>query len=309
MTADAVRLLREGAATRVIFGAAAPLSLMAPALRRAGAEHIVALTHGHETWWATLPGSRSLLRRMAAGVDHLATISDYTQDRIASALSPSAVQRLIRLPPPVDVQRFHPVPGTVRPGRCLAAGRLVAQKGFDTLIEAWALIMADQTSPLRDQLSPHPPELILIGDGPRRNILEHKVTKLGLTASVRFVGAIDHDQMAGWLRTAQVFSLPVRTRLGGLNPEGLGLSFLEAAASGVPVVLGDSGGAPETIIAGETGFVVPSRDAGALADRLVFLLADPARARAMGAAGRQFVIDNYAEAGAARTLKRALDLP
>src|SRR6478672_348807 len=97
----AVALLRASGATRVIFGAAAPLGLLAPALRRAGAQRIVGLTHGHEAWWSAVPGARRLLRRIGDGCDHLTTISGYTERRIARALSASGRERMLRLPPPV----------------------------------------------------------------------------------------------------------------------------------------------------------------------------------------------------------------
>ena len=123
VAARAVELLRRHRATRVIFGAAAPLGLLAPGLRAAGADRLVGLTHGHETWWATVPGGRRLLRRIGDACDHLTAVSAFTQTRIAAALSPAARSRLLRLPPPVDVHRFRPgsssVPGdtpTRRPG-------------------------------------------------------------------------------------------------------------------------------------------------------------------------------------------------
>jgi phosphatidyl-myo-inositol dimannoside synthase len=110
------------------------------------------------------------------------------------------------------------------------------------------------------------------------------------------------------LRQAQVFALPVRTRLGSLNPEGLGLAALEAAACGLPVIIGDSGGAPETVRDGETGYVVPASDHRALADRICELLADPAQARAMGARGRADVSARFGADQASNTLRRALQL-
>ena len=106
----AVDLLQRSGADRVLFGAAAPLALLAPTLRAAGADRIVALTHGHETWWATLPGSRTLLRRIGDEVDVLTTISDFVTARIASALSPAGRAKLVRLPPPVDLDVFRPSP-------------------------------------------------------------------------------------------------------------------------------------------------------------------------------------------------------
>ncbi|HEU4546121.1 MAG TPA: glycosyltransferase family 4 protein, partial [Microlunatus sp.] len=169
----AVDLLRRSGADRVLFGAAAPLALLAPTLRAAGANRIVALTHGHETWWATVPGSRTLLRRVGDEVDVLTTISDYVSERIASALSPTGRAKLVRLPPPVDLGVFRP-PSSARSGartvidadlgtkRVVGVGRLVRRKGFDTLLDAWGLLG-------RGSSSAAGPELVLVGDGPERS--------------------------------------------------------------------------------------------------------------------------------------------
>ena len=97
-------------------------------------------------------------------------------------------------------------------------------------------------------------------------------------------GALSAHYAAG-----DVFAMPCRTRRGGLDVEGLGIVYLEASAAGLPVVGGDSGGAPDAILEGETGYVVPGRDTGALAERLVALLTDPATARAMGDKGRAWI--------------------
>lgn len=295
-------LLRETGATRVIFGAAAPLSLMAPHLWSAGAERLLAISHGHETWWATLPLARTVLGRMADGVDHLSTISDYTRKRISPALSVAAREKMIMLSPPVDPAIFCPISAPVddRP-RCVAAGRFVAQKGFSVLIDAWELMLLG-----RDW--PRLPELVLVGDGPGRRRLERRVTELGLDTSVRFVGALSRGQMVQQLQAAQVFALPVRTRLGGLNPEGLGLVFLEAAACGLPVLVGDSGGARETVEDGRTGFLLDPDDRHLWAERLRLLLGQPELASEMGAAGRVRVIKNFGIDQARETLFEALDL-
>ncbi len=137
----AAELLRSSGATRVLFGAAAPLGLLAAGLRRAGAERVVGLTHGHEIWWAGVPGPRATLRRIGDSCDHLTTVSDFTASRIAPALSPRARARLIRLAPPVDTTHFVPGTAPTRP-RCIAVGRLIAQKGFDDLLRAWSGVVA-----------------------------------------------------------------------------------------------------------------------------------------------------------------------
>lgn len=306
-TREAVTILRRSGASKVVFGAAAPLGLMARSLRAAGAERIVALSHGHETWWASLPGSRWLLRRLADDVDHLATISDFTARRISGALSAEARSRMIRLAPPVDTEAFRPADDLSRrqPGerpRAIAVGRLVLQKGWETLIRAWQVVV-DGWPP--GQL---PPELIVVGDGPQRRRLEALVSQLNLAATVRLVGSLSRDQVGAQLRRADVFALPVRTRLAGLNPEGLGLAFIEAAACGLPVVVGNSGGAPETVRHGLTGFVVDPHDEVQLAARITRLLSDPVLARSMGVAGRRYVAGKFGTEGARDTLRTSLGL-
>jgi phosphatidylinositol alpha-1,6-mannosyltransferase len=298
-------VLRHFGASRVIFGSAAPLGLLAPRLRAAGAEVIVGLTHGHESWWAAVPGARTTLRRIGDECDHLTAISGYTACRIGAAVSASARSRMLRLPPPIDVSRFMPGEPRVSRACCVAVGRFVAQKGFTTLLRAWRLVLDASRTPAG---LPTRPQLVMVGDGPQRPRLEALISRLGLRDSVRLTGAVNRPQVISELRQAQVFALPVRTQLVGLNPEGLGLAALEAAACGLPVIVGDSGGAPETVRDGETGFVVPAGDHQALADRICGLFADPAGARAMGARGRVYVSARFGADQASDTLRRALQL-
>jgi phosphatidylinositol alpha-1,6-mannosyltransferase len=105
---------------------------------------------------------------------------------------------------------------------------------------------------------------------------------------------------------ADVFAMPCRTRLGGLEVEGWGNVFIEAAACGTPVVVGDSGGAAESLIDGETGVLVDGRDVAGVAAAVGDLLADPERARAMGAAGRARVVRDHAWPDIAERLARWL---
>lgn len=289
-------LLHRHRATRVVYGAAAPLGLLGPALRPL-ARRQLALSHGHEVWWASLPGSRPLLRRIGDGVDAISTISDHTAARIAPALSPPARARLVRLPPPID-PGFAAAAGerAADPPVVLAAARMVRQKGLDTLIEAWRLLRRD-----RPDL---PGRLRLFGDGPQRRALIRRAAGL---SDVEFGGPVPHTAMPAELARAAVFAAPVRTRLGGLNPEGLGLAMLEAAAAGLPVLVGDSGGAPETVTP-DSGLVLPD-DPYAWSAALAALLADPARRTAMGEAGRANVAARFGTAAARRTLRTALDLP
>ena len=305
VAARAVGLLTASAATRVIFGASAPLGLLAPSLRRAGARQILGLTHGHETWWALVPVARRLLRRIGDSCDHLTTISAYTERRISCALSPSARGRLLRLSPPVDTDRFRPPDGAGfrHEARCIAVARLIPQKGVTTLLRAWRRVMDQAAAGVRER------ELVIVGDGPLRPQLERTIRELQLSGSVRLLGALPRTGVIKFLQQSDVFALPVRTRLAGLNPEGLGLAALEAAACGLPVIIGDSGGAPETVREGETGFVVPSHDHQLLAERITLLLDHPALAREMGARGRRHVTAHFSTTVARATLRDALNLP
>jgi phosphatidylinositol alpha-1,6-mannosyltransferase len=302
--ARAAALLQASGATRVIFGAAAPLGLLAPSLRRVGAQQILGLTHGHETWWSRLPIARRLLRRIGDSCDHLTAISAYTERRIGNALSPAARHRLLRLAPPVDTERFRPSQFTNprQAVRCISVARLIAQKGLMTLLLAWRRVLEGARP------GEVPRELIILGAGPQEGRLERAVHDLDLSDSVRLVGAVPRAQVITYLQQADVFALPVRTRLAGLNPEGLCLAALEAAACGLPVIIGDSGGAPETVRDGSTGFVVPSHDHHQLAARLDQLLSNPALSREMGTRGRSYVMRNFGSDRARATLRAALKL-
>jgi phosphatidyl-myo-inositol dimannoside synthase len=122
------------------------------------------------------------------------------------------------------------------------------------------------------------------------------------------MGALPRAGVIGELQQSSVFALPVRTQWSGLNPEGLGLAALEAAACGLPVIVGDSGGAPETVLDGDTGFVVPSLDHRRLADRLSLLLDNPRLAQEMGSRGRRYVRAQFSSESARVRLRDMLNL-
>ena len=107
----AAAIAREHGCDTVLFGAAAPLGLITPALRRAGVTRAVALTHGHEAGWAALPGARALLRRIGDEVDTVTYLGEYFKTRLARALSPKAAGNLTRLAPGVDMEAFRPGAG------------------------------------------------------------------------------------------------------------------------------------------------------------------------------------------------------
>ncbi|MDX6311206.1 MAG: phosphatidyl-myo-inositol dimannoside synthase [Streptomyces sp.] len=284
----AVELLREHGCGSVWFGAAAPLALMAPALRKAGAGRLVGTTHGHEAAWAQLPASRQLLRRIGEGTDTITYLGEYTRSRIAAALTPSAAARMVQLPPGVDEKTFHPASGgdAVRARLGLAdrpvvvcVSRLVPRKGQDTLIRAMPRILHQVPDTV----------LLIVGGGPYADDLKRLAVRTGVDASVRFTGAVPWAELPAHYGAGDVFAMPCRTRRGGLDVEGLGIVYLEASATGLPVVAGDSGGAPDAVLQGETGWVVRGGSPEQAADRIVTLLADPALRRRMGERGRRWV--------------------
>ena len=275
----------------VLFGAAAPLGLLAPALRRAGARRVVALTHGHEAGWAALPVARSLLRRIGEEVDVMTYLGDYFRIRLADALTPQAAARMVRLAPGVDTAAFRPGAGGAALRQRLGIGRgrpvvvcvsrMVPRKGQDTLLRAWPQVRAQVGGD---------PLLLLVGDGPYRAELGRIAGRLRLDSnSVMFAGPVPSGELPAYYDAGNVFAMPCRTRRGGLDVEGLGIVYLEASATGLPVVGGDSGGAPDAILEGETGYVVPGRSEEALAARLIELLGDRAGAAAMGQKGEAWV--------------------
>ncbi|MFF0462221.1 glycosyltransferase family 4 protein [Streptomyces mexicanus] len=291
-TRRATALLHEHGCTSVWFGAAAPLGLMAPALRRAGAERLVATTHGHEAGWAQLPAARQLLRRIGESTDTLTYLGEYTRSRIAGALTPRAAARMVQLPPGVDEKTFHPGSGgdevrarlglTDRPV-VVCVSRLVKRKGQDTLIRALPRILAAEPDTV----------LLIVGGGPYEKDLRRLAHETGVAASVRFTGAVPWAELPAHYGAGDVFAMPCRTRRGGLDVEGLGIVYLEASATGLPVVAGDSGGAPDAVLDGETGWVVRGTSPEQAADRIVTLLQDAALRRRMGERGRRWVEEKW----------------
>jgi phosphatidylinositol alpha-1,6-mannosyltransferase len=126
---------------------------------------------------------------------------------------------------------------------------------------------------------------------------------------VVFTGSVPWAELPAHYAAGDVYAMPCRTRAAGLDVEGLGIVYLEASASGLPIVGGDSGGAPDAVLEGETGYVVGGRDVNALSGRLADLLSDPAKARAMGAAGRAWVEREWRWETQAARMARLLGRP
>ena len=269
----AIKVMREHGCDRVVFGASAPLGLLAPRLRRAGARRIVALTHGHEVWWARVPVTKQLLRRIGDSVDVMTYVSEWCRERIAPALSPAAAARMERLSPGVDTDRFYPGCGGDEIRRRLnipleapvvvSVGRMVVRKGQDILVRAWPEVLAKVPSA----------RLLLVGDGPYRWRVEALIDEFGVNQSVRTLGSVDPAEIPAVMDAGDVFALPARSRWCGLEAEAFGLVYLEAASCGLPVVAAKGGGVPEVVLP-ELGRLVNPRSPTELASCLVTVLAD-----------------------------------
>jgi phosphatidylinositol alpha-1,6-mannosyltransferase len=285
------QLIKQHDVDAVWFGAAAPLALMAPLARDAGASRVIASTHGHEVGWSMLPVARTALRRIGTETDVVTYISNYTRGRIASAFGARAA--LEHVPPGVDTDRFTPDEvaraelraryGLGRRPVVVCLSRLVPRKGQDMLIRALPSIRQRVDGAA----------LVIVGGGPYRSALHRLAERFGVAEHVVFTDGVPGDELPAHHAMADVFAMPCRTRGAGLDVEGLGIVYLEASATGVPVVAGRSGGAPETVRDGETGVVVDGWDVGAIAASVSDLLADPDTAARMGAAGRRWVVDSW----------------
>lgn len=285
-------LARSRGCDQVWFGAAAPLGLMAPALRRAGVRRTVATSHGHEIWWSSVPGARSLLRAIGERNDVLTYLGEYCRSRIARPLTPAARARMTQLTPGVDDTVFHPDCGgqavrerhglTGRPV-VVCVSRMVPRKGQDVLVRALPAIQRQVPGAA----------LLLVGDGPHRTRIEALVRSMGLVDDVVLTGRVPWQQTPAYYDAGDVFAMPTRTRLWGLEPEALGICYLEAAATGLPVVAGSSGGAPDAVLQGENGYVVDGRSPDAVAARCAELLLDPDLRERFGARGREWVAQRW----------------
>lgn len=289
-------IISEQGITHIWFGAAAPLALMMPLLQRAKPSlRSFALTHGHEVWWAKIPPFSFLMRLIGRRLDGLGYLTEYTKREIARGLRPVDRPKLIQIAPGIDIEHFSPRHQDAalvrlreeldldRKRIIISVGRLVHRKGQDRLIESLPEVLARFSNA----------HLLLVGTGPHQEHLTTLVTKLGLQESVTFVGRIQLEELPLYLSLAEIFAMPSRDRLAGLEVEGLGIVYLEASSCALPVIVGRSGGAPDALIDGETGILVDGNDKKEIAQSCIALLSDPHRAREMGERGREWVTSQW----------------
>ena len=284
-------IIKKEGITTAAFGAAAPLGLLSASMKRAGVLRTVALTHGHEVWWAKVFPFNLLLRRIGSTVDVLTYLGEFTRKAISKALSARAQSAMVKIAPGIDVEHFISTDASsLRESLGLAdkkvivsVGRLVHRKGQDHLIEAMPEI-------LKNVPRAH---LLLVGEGPYREHLQNLVHQLKLESSVTFIGRIQYQDLPMYICVGDIFAMPSRSRLMGLEVEGLGIVYLEASSCGLPVLAGDSGGAPDAVIQNETGLVVSGTDNKQIASAAVALLTNLEASQKMGTVGRQWIVDNW----------------
>jgi len=286
-----VRAVMQSYESEVIwFGAAMPLAWMSGLLKRAGALHIVALTHGHEVWWAKLPPFRQIFAHSTKSIDVLTYLGEFTRSAMALIVARSC--SMVQIAPGISVDHFSPgvkseklIKELALEGKSVlvSVGRLVHRKGQDKLLAALPQIIAQ-----------HPDVVLLfVGVGPRQKKLDQLVRHHELQEYVRFVGRVTYDKLPEYFRLGDLFVMPSRSRLAGLEVEGLGIVYLEASASGVAVLAGASGGAPDAVLVGKTGEIVDGTSIDQVALVINNLLDHPLKLAEMGRQGRAWTQERW----------------
>jgi phosphatidylinositol alpha-1,6-mannosyltransferase len=276
------RLAAEVDAKIVLLDPALPLGLLGPALERPYG----VVVHGAEVAVpGRLPGSRALLARVLGGAELIVAAGGYPSaesDRAVGRALPTVI-----VPPGVDVDRFAPLTADERdktraefgldPAATLVLGlsRLVPRKGFDVLIRA-----AAELAPSRPDL-----QVVIVGSGRDRSRLERLASRH--RSPVCFLGRVSDDALPRLHGIADVFAMICRNRWFGLEQEGFGIVFLEAAAAGVVQLAGASGGSDEAVVDGVTGMVIARpRSVGDTRRALAALVDHPDRRARLGRAAR-----------------------
>jgi phosphatidylinositol alpha-1,6-mannosyltransferase len=277
--------VRSFEAEVVLFGAVYPLALLGPSLAQTGSPYLAA-AHGFEYWLSIAPGTHALVRRATSRAARVPVMCSAFIARVVRTAVPDDVPVSVMYPG-ADLEAFRPdlpyedlteLHGVADRPLIVCVSRLVARKGQDVLIRAMPEIRRDVPDA----------SLLIVGDGPDRDRLERLAASTP-DGSVAFAGQVSEGDLPRYYRAGNVFAMPCRSRLGGLEVEGWGNVFVEAAACARPVVVGDSGGARESLVPGETGLLVNGSNIEEVADAVGSLLADPERAQAMGRAGRERV--------------------
>lgn len=283
------RAVRETEAEVVLFGATYPLAMLGPRLAASGVPYLSA-AHGFEYWLSIAPGTHAAMRYATSRASRVPVMCSAFIARTVRTAVPRSVPVSV-LYPGADVEAFRPDLPTddLRARHALGdrplvvcVSRLVARKGQDVLIRGLERVRARVPGAT----------LVIVGGGPAETRLR-SLAAAAPSGSVVFVGQVSEEDLPRYYALGDVFAMPCRTRLAGMEVEGWGNVFIEAAACAKPVVVGDSGGAREALVDGETGVLVDGGDVAQVADAVAGLLADPDRAATMGEAGRRRVLRSH----------------
>jgi phosphatidylinositol alpha-1,6-mannosyltransferase len=285
------RVIKQEGVRVAAFGAAAPLALLSASMKSAGVRKTVALTHGHEVWWAKIFPFNCAIRRMGATVDSLTYLGEFTQKAISRSLSKRAVKQMVKIAPGIDVEHFSPQDSSELRRELdiddkkviVSVGRLVHRKGQDHLIESMPEILAKVPDA----------HLLIVGQGPYLEHLAKLVAVNKVENHVSFIGRVQYSELPRFICAGDIFAMPSRSRFAGLEVEGLGIVYLEASACGLPVVAGNSGGAPDAVVEGVTGLVVDGTKNTQIAAAIIALLTNPQKSEEMGKAGREWIKENW----------------
>jgi len=280
---------REIDARVILFGATYPLGLLGPHLAGEGLPY-VAGAHGFEYWLSIAPGTHTLMRRATSRAARVAVMCSAFIARTVRTAVPTDVPVSV-LYPGADVERFRPDLETADIRSSFGVGdrplvvcvsRLVPRKGQDVLIRAMPSIRRRMPDA----------RLLIVGRGPYEPSLR-ALAAVAPPGAVSFAGEVSERDLPRYYAAGDVFAMPCRTRAAGLEVEGWGNVFIEAAACGRPVVVGDSGGAREAVVDGETGLLVDGRNVSEVAAAVGTLLSEPELAAKMGDAGRDRVLRSH----------------
>jgi phosphatidylinositol alpha-1,6-mannosyltransferase len=284
------KVMKKHGSTHLWFGAAAPLALSTKYLKKNGAQFAIALTHGHEVWWSAIWPFSWVMKRIGKRVDVLTYLGNFTRDAIRKSVGSDV--KMIHIAPGIDCSHFKPGEKSAdlvseldlkEKKVIVVVGRLVRRKGQDRLIQAMPLIL--------DQ---HPEaHLLIVGIGGYEKKLLELAANSSARDSITFVGRVNYSDLPTYFRLGDIFAMPARSRLAGLEVEGLGIVYLEAGATGLPVVGGDSGGAPDAVLDGESGFVVDGNDSVQIAEKINYLMSNPEKISHMGEKGRFWAVSQW----------------
>ena len=289
--------------TRLWYGAAAPLGLLNPTLKKfmrknsnsEGSCRAIALTHGHEVWWAKIPPFSLALRVIARSLDQIGYLTTYTRTEISKGMSASDQKKLRQIAPGIDVNHFRPSRdldferafrqrhGVENKRLIISVGRLVHRKGQDRLIQALPKILDEVPDA----------HLLLVGEGPHRKELDRIAATVNVETAITFLGRLHLDDLPKHLGIADIFAMPSRDRLAGLEVEGLGIVYLEASSCALPVIAGKSGGAVDALIDGETGLLVNGESIEEISSACIRLLKERDFSAALGKRGSEWVRDQW----------------